>query len=92
MLFQNTVKLLKESQSEKLILEIETNNINLLKDIATSLSLNPEIIDSDSISISVDSKKEIPQLIDELRKKQVNIYQIKIKDNLEELFLSLTEN
>lgn len=91
-LFQDTVKALKETQSGKLELEIETNNNQYSLNIADKLSLATSIIDDTLISITVKNRKIISLLIDEIREKQIEIYQIKIKDNLEELFLSLTES
>ncbi len=92
MLFQNKVEVLKRTQSENLELEIETNNNNHSMRIVKKLALSSTIIENNLISVIIKQKAMIPKLIDELRKNQIDIYQIKIKNNLEELFLSLTEN
>lgn len=91
-LFQDTVKALKKSQSEKLELELETSNNHFSMKVTSKLSLKASIIEQNLINVSVNNRESIPQLIDELRKNQIDIYQIKIKDNLEDIFLSLTEN
>ena len=46
----------------------------------------------DYLQIEVKNKAEITKVIDILRSEKINIYQVSIKNNLEELFLSLTEN
>ncbi len=91
-LFQDTVKALKESKSEKITLEIETDNTSLLETHLQASGFTPVQIDQNILEINVKHKKEIPLLIDDLRNKSISIYQLKIKDNLEELFLSLTAN
>jgi len=90
-LFQDTVKVLKESQSDQLELELETNSNQNSIDVAIKLSLDYSIIEDNLITVAVTGREKIPLLIDELRKKHIEIYQIKIKDNLEELFLALTK-
>lgn len=90
-LFQDTVKSLRETHSEKLILEIETNNVDSLGKVATIHSLNPTVVDKNRINISVNQKDLIPQIIDVIRTENIDIYQVKIKDDLEDLFLSLTK-
>jgi hypothetical protein len=49
-------------------------------------------ITNDSIQIEVSDKQEISKIIDALRLKKIEVYQVSIKNNLEEFFLSLTEN
>ena len=92
MLFQDTVKALKNSQKGKLIVEIENDNVPLAQKTLGELGITTDVIEEQLLSLTVDRKNEIPKLIDTLRGKEVAIYQIKIKNNLEELFLSLTEN
>jgi lantibiotic transport system ATP-binding protein len=92
MLFQDTVKALKETQSDKLEIELETDNNQKTINVCNKLSLNALIVEDYIINTTVKNRSIIPILIDELRKERINVYQIKIKDNLEELFLSLTEN
>ncbi|WP_439130629.1 ABC transporter ATP-binding protein [Polaribacter sp.] len=92
MLFQNTVKALQESQSDTVVITIETNDSNLIKKITNQLSFYSEIINGSFINVTINSKKEIPSLIDKIRKADLDIYQINVKNNLEDLFLTLTEN
>ncbi|NER14583.1 ATP-binding cassette domain-containing protein [Leptobacterium flavescens] len=92
MLFQNTVAALKNSQTGKLVVEIETNDTSSASEIAKELQMNPDIADEQSLNVVINRKDEIPGLIDNLRNRQIAVYQVRIKDNLEELFLSLTEN
>lgn len=92
MLFQDTVKALKESQSKKLVLEIETNNAEKTNKVISINDANSKIIDDNIVSTIISGKHEIPELIDRLRNEHLDIYQLTIKDNLEELFLTLTEN
>ncbi len=92
MLFQDTIKALKATQRDKLEIEIETDNNRNTINVANKLSLNALIVEDNLITTTIENRNVIPILIDELRKNQIKIYQIKIKDNLEELFLSLTKN
>jgi ABC-2 type transport system ATP-binding protein len=43
------------------------------------------------INITISNKNDIPSLIDKIRKAGIDIYQINVKNNLEDLFLSLIE-
>ncbi|MNR66525.1 hypothetical protein D3C85_1900560 [compost metagenome] len=52
---------------------------------------NASLVDN-LLQIEVESKEEITKVIDALRAHKINIYQVSIKNNLEDLFLSLTEN
>jgi len=92
MLFQDTVKALKGSQSGKLVVEIENDNIPLAQKTLEGLDITVDIVEEQLMSLTVNKKSDIPELIDTLRNKEVSIYQVRIKDNLEELFLTLTEN
>lgn len=92
MLFQDTVKTLQESQNDKLTVEIETSNAEIAKKALATLSLASEIMDENMLSTVVHTKNEITTVIDTIRNGGTEIYQIKIMNNLEELFLSLTEN
>lgn len=91
MLFQNTVDALRESQNENMIIEVETSNSELFNRIISPFFDNTKIIDDSFINVTLNSKEEIPVLIDTIRKEEIAIYQVTIKNNLEELFLSLTE-
>ncbi len=91
MLFQDTVKSLKESQTDTVSLEIETNDSERLKAIISPFCISSETIDMSLINIIISSKEDIPALIDTIRKEAIDIFQIRIKNNLEDLFLKLTE-
>lgn len=91
MLFQDTVKALKESQSDTVAIEIETSDSGRLKSIIAPLCIDTETINMSLTNIILNSKEEISALIDEIRKEGIDIYQITIKNNLEDLFLTLTE-
>ena len=91
MLFQNTVIELKESQSDTVMINIESNDSEHLQQIISPFSVNTEIIDMYFVNTTVNNKNDIPYLIDEIRKAGIDIYQINVKNNLEDLFLTLTE-
>lgn len=89
--FQDTVKALKKSQSDTVVIEIETSDTDRLKSVISSLCISTETIDISLINITLNSKEEISALIDKIRKEDIDIYQITIKNNFEDLFLTLTE-
>lgn len=90
MLYQNTVAGLKKSNGINIKFNIEvdksTEALSVLKNMK-----NISLLDG-FLQIEVKSKEEITEVIDVLRAKNINIYQVSIKNNLEEFFLSLTEN
>ncbi|GGG46915.1 ABC transporter ATP-binding protein [Bizionia arctica] len=92
MLYQDTVASLKESKGTNIKVEIEVDNpieaLSALKDLKME---HISLLDG-FIQIEVKNKNEITEVIDILRAESINIYQVSIKNNLEELFLSLTEN
>ncbi|MCV6631167.1 MAG: ABC transporter ATP-binding protein [Flavobacteriaceae bacterium] len=91
MIFQDTVKVLKSSQNDHLVVAIETKDTAQLYD-AIGRQFDVTIVDETLVHIALDGKDAIPDLIDNIRKEDLDIYQINIQNNLEELFLSLTEN
>ncbi|WP_299132017.1 ATP-binding cassette domain-containing protein [uncultured Tenacibaculum sp.] len=92
MLYQDTVKSLKQSKSKNMIVEIEVDKF--IEAMVVLESLNKENMSSedDFIQIEVEDKEEITKVIDVFRANKVQVFQASIKNNLEELFLSLTEN
>lgn len=92
MLYQNTVKELKDSKGQKMIIDLEVDKS--IEAMTVLKKLEKENISSteDFLQIEVKDKDEITRIIDALRKEDVMVYQIRIKNNLEELFLTLTEN
>ena len=92
MLFQDTVKALKESKGKKMMIDIEVDKFIDAMTVLESLNKEDTSITNDFIQIEVEDKSEITSIIDALRAKNISLYQVSIKNNLEELFLSLTEN
>ena len=92
MLYQDTVKALKSSKGKKLVVDIEVNKfIEGLTVLEKLQKENTSLVD-EFLQIEVEDKDEITKVIDALRAQNVSVYQVSIKNNLEELFLSLTEN
>ena len=91
MIFQDTVKALKSSKEGKINIEIETQHLEKSQKILLEkLALKTTLIDGFLIA-EVEAKENISLIIDVLRLSEIDVYQIRIKDNLEDLFLSLTE-
>lgn len=92
MVYEDTVKALKESKGKNIIVEIETgNNVDTMRALESIKKYNCSLING-LVQIEVEDKQEITEIIDALRSHKIAIYQVSIKNNLEELFLSLTEN
>lgn len=92
MLYQDTVKALKSSKGQKMMIDIEVDKfIDAMTVLEELQKENTSLVD-DFLQIEVKNKDEITIVIDALRAQNVNVYQVSIKNNLEELFLSLTEN
>ena len=92
MLYQDTVASLKENKGTNINLEIEVDKPIEALSVLTSLKVKNISLIDDFLQIEVKNKNEITDVIDVLRIERINIYQVSIKNNLEELFLSLTEN
>jgi ABC-type multidrug transport system ATPase subunit len=92
MLFQDTVKALKQSKGEKMMVDFEVDKFIDAMTVLEVLGKENSSITNDSIQIEVSDKQEISKIIDALRLKKIEVYQVSIKNNLEEFFLSLTEN
>lgn len=92
MLFQDTVKELKSSKGQKMMIDIEVDKfIDAMTVLEKLQKENTSLVD-EFLQIEVENKDEITVVIDALRAQNVKVYQVSIKNNLEELFLSLTEN
>lgn len=92
MLFQDTVKALKSSKGGKMMIDIEVDKfIDAMTVLEKLQKENTSLVD-EFLQIEVEDKEEITVVIDALRAQNVKVYQVSIKNNLEELFLSLTEN
>ncbi len=92
MLYQDTVKALKESKSKEIVVELEVDKFIEAMVVLDDLSKENTSKEDDFIQIEVESKSEITRIIDALREKSVQVFQVRIQNNLEDLFLSLTEN
>ena len=92
MLYQDTVAALKTSKGTKIKIDIEVDNLNKALSVLKDLKIEKAYLIDDYLQIEVKNKEEITRVIDVLRAEKINIYQVSIKNNLEELFLSLTEN
>ncbi|MFT4801987.1 MAG: ABC-type multidrug transport system ATPase subunit [Flavobacteriaceae bacterium] len=92
MLFQDTVKALKQSKGKKMMVDFEVDKFIDAMTVLEVLGKENSSITNDSIQIEVSDKQEISKIIDALRLKKIEVYQVSIKNNLEEFFLSLTEN
>ena len=92
MLFQDTVASLKESKGTNVKFDIEVDKSAEALSVLKNLKMKNISLLDNFLQIEVKNKKEITEVIDVLRSEKINIYQVSIKNNLEELFLSLTEN
>ena len=92
MLYQDTVKALKASKGKKMMIDLEVDKFIDAMTVLENLNKENTSTTDDFIQIEVEDKSEITSIIDALRTKNVAVYQVSIKNNLEELFLSLTEN
>lgn len=92
MLYQDTVASLKESKGTNLKIDIEVDKPTEALSVLKNLKMEKISLLDDFLQIEVKNKEAITEVIDILRSEKINIYQVSIKNNLEELFLSLTEN
>lgn len=92
MLYQDTVVALKESNDTNIKVDFEVDKPSEALLILKNLKKKSAILIDGILQLEVQNKEEITELIDTLRSEKINIYQVSIKNNLEELFLSLTEN
>ncbi|WP_435264202.1 ABC transporter ATP-binding protein [Tenacibaculum sp. nBUS_03] len=92
MLYQDTVKSLKQSKSKNMIVEIEVDKFIDAMVVLEVLNKENLSTEDDFIKIEVETKEEITKVIDAFRVNEIQVFQASIKNNLEELFLSLTEN
>ena len=92
MLFQDTVEALKSSKGDKILVDIEVDKRAAAIDVMEGLKKVNSSQSLDFLRVEVQDRNEISTVIDALRSKDIHIYQLSIKNNLEELFLSLTQN
>lgn len=92
MLYQDTVAALKASKDKSIVIELEVDKFIEALSVLEQLEKVNTSESKEFLQIEVLHKEEITNVIDALRKKNVQVFQVNIKNNLEELFLSLTEN
>ena len=90
-IFQDTVKALKTSKEGKINVEMEVNDIETSQKIVLEKIGLKTTVEENLLLLDVDVKEDISLIIDILRSSEISVYQIRIKDNLEDLFLALTE-
>jgi ABC-2 type transport system ATP-binding protein len=92
MIYQDTVASLKESKGRKITIDIEVESPYVAMAVLEILDKKNTSLIEGVLQVEVENKEEITVIIDALRSEKLEIYQVSIKNNLEELFLSLTEN
>ena len=92
MLYKDTVKALKQSKGKKMMVDLEVDKFIDAMTVLEGLNKENNSITDHFIQIEVEDKSEITAIIDALIAKNIAVYQVSIKNNLEELFLSVTEN
>lgn len=92
MLYQDSVSALRESNESNIKIEFDVDKPDEAFRCINELGKGTPHLQNEKLQIEVTGKEAITELIDVLRTKKINIYQVSIKNNLEELFLKLTEN
>ena len=92
MIYQDTVATLKESKGRKITIDIEVESPYVAMAVLEILGKKNTSITEGFLQVEVENKEEITVIIDALRREKLGVYQVSIKNNLEEQFLSLTEN
>jgi len=92
MVYQDTVASLKEATGTNLKIAIEVDKPTEALSVLKNLKIENCSLQDDFLQIEVKNKEEITEMVDILRSEKITIYQVFLKNNLEELFLSLTEN
>ena len=91
MLYQDTVAALKESNGTNIKVDLEVDKpLEAMLILKNLKKLNTSLLDG-FLQIKVINKEEITEVIDALRIGKIHIYQVSIKNNLEDFFLSITE-
>ena len=91
MLYQGTVSAMKNFMSDSITVAIEVVQTKLAISLLKQTYSHVIIDDDDCIQVELSHKNEISIILDLLRANDVLVYQISIKNNLEDIFLSLTE-
>jgi ABC-2 type transport system ATP-binding protein len=92
MVYQDTVASLKASKETNLKIDLEVDKPIEALAVLQQLQRENCALVEDVVQFEVTNKQEITAVIDSLRAQHIAIYQVAIKNNLEERFLSLTEN
>ncbi|GLR20187.1 ABC transporter ATP-binding protein [Portibacter lacus] len=92
MIYQDTVTSLKQSKVGKIKVNIEVDHASEALTVLKLFTDGNAILIDDQIQIEVNKKEEITGVIDALRANGISIYHVSVNNNLEEHFLSLTEN
>jgi ABC-2 type transport system ATP-binding protein len=89
LLFQGKIDDLKNAQAGKMIYSIEPSNLDLATAQMDGLTFSTY---DNKISVEVENKEEIAQLIRKIVSNGVDLYSVQRKENnLEDLFLELTK-
>lgn len=92
MIFQGTIKALEELRMNNLKVNIITTNTAQAVE-ALNGKHKTTIIDAHNLEISIDDKESLPYIIETFVNKGIKLYEISPqKNDLEKLFINLTEN
>lgn len=90
LIFQEKTSVLKSNSSQSITLEIEMDLLgrdDILKQPETEFHLkNPNLFE-----VKLKSKEDIPDFLKNLTRHNVKVYQLRIKNDLEDLFLKMTQ-
>lgn len=92
MLYQDTVTALKNAKGDQLQVALEVDKF--IDALAVLETQGVKLVENEDgmLLVEIGCKSDIATLIDGLRAKDVAVYQVVIKNSLEDLFLTLTEN
>ena len=92
MVYQGAAEDFLNSRDRKIEIELETNDLKKTNMIVQDLTLRTPIFINNHLLVSLKEKNEIPSLIDALRSNDIDIFELKIKNDLEKFFLDQTQN
>lgn len=91
MIYQGTVKNLKEQMMANLLVEFETNDNVRSAEVIQKFKEGEIIGVNGKVLINIESRSQISNLIDYIRNNDIEIYTVNIVNNLENLFIKLTD-
>jgi ABC-2 type transport system ATP-binding protein len=92
LLFQGKIDDLKNAQAGKMVYSLETSNVDLAKLQLNQMNGLIFSIFDNKITVEVENKEEIAQVVKSLVTNGVDLYSVQRKENnLEDLFLELTK-